>query len=315
MADVVGRWSRGFLWCLVEGLALQKSCGFRKEFSMTSQAARDLLWAINSPSLIRMPSQQSPGWPVCEAADVTPESLQNFCDQQARHRVGQYFEDLVHFYLKAVRNYEIVEHGLQIQEGGRTVGELDFLYRTADGNLHHCETAVKFYLYIPESNDSGSQFIGPNAADNFERKTLRLFEHQLRLSEDRFPSVVKREAFVKGRIFYHPQREMPEVLPVALAPDHLRGVWIRESELEWLRSSDAETKFRVARKPYWLSPDVASLDESELRSADEICGQLRQHFTERRTPQLINALIVDDNFWRESRRIFVVSDQWPNDAR
>lgn len=281
---------------------------------MTSQAARDLLWAINSPSLIRTSIEHSSCWPVCEAAEVASKSLQNFCDQHARHRVGQYFEDLVHFYLKAVRNYEIVEHGLQIQEGGRTVGELDFLYREAGGNLHHCETAVKFYLYIPESNESGSQFIGPNAADNFERKTQRLFEHQLKLSEERFPSVVKREAFVKGRIFYHPLRDSPEKLPTALAPEHSRGVWIRESELDWLKSNGADTKFRTARKPLWLAQDVATLDDSELRSADEICGQLRQHFTERRTPQLINALIANGEFWQESQRTFVVSDQWPNDA-
>jgi uncharacterized protein len=282
---------------------------------MTSQAARDLCWAINSPSLIRTSIEHSACWPVCEAAEVAPESLQNFCDQHARHRVGQYFEDLVHFYLKAVRNYEIVEHGLQIQEGGRTVGELDFLYREADGGLHHCETAVKFYLYIPESNESGSQFIGPNAADNFERKTQRLFDHQLKLSEERFPMVVKREAFVKGRIFYHPLKDAPEELPTALAADHLRGVWIRESELEWLKSSGADAKFRAARKPLWLAPDVATVDDSELRSVDEICDQVRQHFTERRTPQLINALVVCDGVWLESQRIFVVSDQWPNDAR
>jgi len=282
---------------------------------MTSQAARDLFWTINSPSLIRTSIEHSACWPVCEAAEVASKSLQNFCDQHARHRVGQYFEDLVHFYLKAVRNYEIVEHGLQIQEGGRTVGELDFLYREADGGLHHCETAVKFYLYIPESNESGSQFIGPNAADNFERKTQRLFDHQLKLSEERFPMVVKREAFVKGRIFYHPLKDAPEELPTALAADHLRGVWIRESELEWLKSGGADTKFRAARKPLWLAPDVATVGDSELRSADEICDQLRQHFTERRTPQLINALVVHDDVWLESQRIFVVSDQWPNDAR
>jgi len=282
---------------------------------MTAQAARDLLWAINSPSLIRTSPEHLPCWPVCEAAEVVSGLLQSSCDQHARHRVGLYFEDLVHFYLKVVRSYEIVEHGLQIQEGGRTVGELDFLYREVDGGLHHCETAVKFYLFIPESNESGSQFIGPNAADNFERKTQRLFEHQLKLSEERFPSVVKREAYVKGRIFYHPLRDAPEALPTALAPDHLRGIWIRESELEWLRLSGDETKFRVARKPLWLAPDVVTPDDSELRTISGICRYLRQHFAERRTPQLINALIAHGDVWRESQRIFVVSDQWPNDAR
>ena len=192
---------------------------------MQTQAVRDLIWAINSPSLIRLRAEDvSSNWPVCEESDFDPPALQDCCDIRSQYRVGRYFEDLVHFYLKSIRRFEIVERGLRIEENGRTVGELDFLYRREDDALCHCETAVKFFLHTAESNDSGSHFIGPNSADNFERKTRRLFEHQLPLSEVRFPEVARREAFVKGRIFYHPRQAVPNTLPALLAGNHLSSL-------------------------------------------------------------------------------------------
>jgi hypothetical protein len=283
---------------------------------MTTQASRDLIWAINSPSLIRVPAADdvSSNWPVCDESDFDPVELQKCCDPPRQYRVGRYFEDLVHFYLHSVCGFDIAERGLQIQEDGRTVGELDFLYRDHDAVLCHCETAVKFFLHTPESNDSGSQFIGPNSADNFERKTRRLFEHQLPLSEVRFPEVARREAFVKGQIFYHPRQPAPTMLPALLARDHLRGSWIRESELDLLGASDSEARYRVARKPHWLALDQASLSDGTLQTADEIRSQLKKHFSERRTPQLVNVLSEVDEWWQESDRVFVVSDQWPHDA-
>ncbi len=282
---------------------------------MTTQAARDLIWAINSPSLIQSTVEYVPSdWPACIESDFDPAALQTCIDASDQYRVGRYFEDLVHFYLKSVCGFAIVERGLQIQEDGRTVGELDFLYRDNDGVLCHCETAVKFFLHTPDSNDSGSHFIGPNSADNFERKTRRLLDHQLPLSKSRFPEVARREAFVKGRILFHPLAAAPTSLPELLSKDHLKGSWIRESELDLLAAADAEVRYRVARKPHWLAPDLANTSDASLQTAGEIQSLLRIHFSERRTPQLVNVLSIDGEHWHESERIFVVSDQWPHDA-
>ena len=279
---------------------------------MTSQAARDLIWTINSPSLIQSPQARNVlELPACLESDFDADVLQTRLAAVPNHRVGRYFEHLVHFYLEAVRGFKIIERGLQIQKHGRTVGEIDFLFHDSSDSVVHCEAAVKFYLYVPESNDSGSHLIGPNAADNFERKMRRLFKHQLPLSEGRFPEVTRRAAFVKGCIFYHPLHDQPATLPGQLSPNHLKGSWIREAELNLLDDSSTPAMFRVARKPHWLSPGIAFASDDTLLTAGDIKDSLRSHFAERRTPQLVSRLTEREEFWQESRRVFVVSDQWP----
>lgn len=283
---------------------------------MTSQAARDLIWTINSPSLIQSPRESYElELPACHAADFDADMLQTRLNAVPSQRVGRYFEHLVHFYLEAIRGFEIVERGLQIQEEGRTVGEIDFLFRDARGSVVHCEAAVKFYLYVPDPTDGGSHLPGPNATDNFERKMRRLFEHQLPLSEGRFPEVTRRKAFVKGYIFYHPLHRPPTSLPDQLSPNHLKGSWIRESELDLLDDSSIPSMFRLVRKPHWLSLEIAIATDDTLLTSEAVKESLRCHFAARRTPQLVSVLTRREKFWHESNRVFVVSNQWPGDAR
>jgi uncharacterized protein len=282
---------------------------------MLTQAERDLLWTINSPSLIHTGRKDGKlEQPMPLEREFNSSVLHARLASTPHHRVGRYFEELVHFYLEVIQGFELVERGLQIQENGRTVGEIDFLYRDASGSLCHCETAVKFYLHLPEAFECGSHWVGPNAADNFDRKMQRLFEHQLPLSRGRFPDVVRREAFVKGRIFYHPLLDKPTELPERLSADHLKGTWIRESELHLLKHSNAATKFRIVTKPHWLAPEFTTAADSALLTVNDVMKSLQQHFNERRTPQLVSSLIEDNDGWHENNRTFVVSDQWPRDA-
>lgn len=179
----------------------------------SSRQLDDLTWAIASPSLLA----DCPVVPDFDPDRVDPEHLAAFLAETPGHRVGRYFERLVLYWLQYVRRVEIVAKSLQIREGNRTVGEIDLLFRDEQHRLNHWEIAVKFYLHFQHKNLSGSHFIGPNAADTFERKMERLFGHQLPRSEASFPEVEIRQAFVKGRIFYHPNQELPHELPMRLA--------------------------------------------------------------------------------------------------
>ena len=288
---------------------------------LACQHLKDLDWVLNSASLLT----SCPTQPDTFASDDLAEAqggLQSFFARGSgryEYRVGHYFERLVLFYLKHIRKVEIVANGLQLQEYGQTVGELDFVFREEAGQLQHWEAAVKFYLHFPGSSKCGSHFIGPDSRDNFEKKRQRLFEHQLPLSARRFPDIAERHAFVKGRIFYHPEHLPPRTLPGQLSRNHLRGVWIYHRELTWLsrlaeRASGKSVQARVLPKPFWLSPEKVELSaaESDLKTVEELQGKLKLHFRDSATPRLVSLLAKEIGAWCEFERVFVVPESWPH---
>lgn len=276
------------------------------------QLVRDLAWVVSSPSLIiPLAGEEVPDLPALDSARLDPEDLRSFLVHAPAHRVGHYFERLVLYYLTNIRRFDILAAGLQVQEEKQTIGEVDFVFRDPGGQLHHWETAVKFYLHLPEGSSAASHWIGPNPADTFERKIERMFDHQLPLSRRCFPAVTVRSALVRGRIFYHRARSSPAALPERLSPQHLRGSWIYRSELDWLEFFPAAAKFRALEKPFWLSCEVCTSDDPSLLSIGELQDALRRHFARSDRAQLLSVLAPADDLFREIDRVFVVDDRWP----
>ena len=293
--------------------------------SSCAQALRDLAWVLTSPGLIALPG------PVDRAADsLTADALNPYRDELRRflsledsrrddHRVGRYFERLVLFYLQCVRRVDIVASGLQIHEQGRTIGELDFVFRDESGQLQHWETAVKFYLCFPQSTDPGRNLIGPDPRDSLSSKFHRLFDHQLPLSSRRFPEIAARHAFVKGCIFYHPEIPRPVAPCSQLCPDHLQGVWLFCHELHWLNhlaEKHNAARAQLLKKPFWLSPaEVSESTEASLTqpplTVSAIQDTLRRHFQISSKPRLVSLLARNTSVWREVERVFVVPESWP----
>ena len=264
-------------------------------------ARQDLLWVVNSSSLLTNPPNHAP----IELTQVDPCHLAAFLHDFQGHRVGRYFERLIYYWLHHIRDLEIVINSKQIvSEGGKTLGEIDFVFRDEANQLVHWETAVKFYLHLPRENHTGSHFIGPNAADTFERKTRRLFEHQLSISRHLDVAIAKKEPFVKGMIFYHPSESADCQLPERLAVNHVKGQWVRSNELTLLSQMGAE--FRVMRKPFWLSDHAA--DDDSFVSAELQIIQLREHFRQSDRPVLLSGSCDNQD---GNQRVFVVSERWP----
>ncbi len=283
----------------------------------TSVQLRDLIWAVNSQSLLAAgpeiagaESSQAGAWHV-DTSKVDSKHLAAFMAQTPVYRVGRYFERLILYWLNHIRRVEIVADTLQIHDGNRTVGEIDLLFRDEQKRLTHWEISVKFYLHYPHNTATGSHYIGPNAADTFERKIDRLFGHQLPRSEIHFPDVEIRQAFVKGRIFYHPNESVSPKLPSRLSPDHLRCNWLRSSECSLLSTAES-VYYRILRKPYWLSEDAAHMAGSELQSPKDMIDCLTNKFTAEYRPVLISQLEADGPELMESNRIFIVPDRWPD---
>lgn len=278
---------------------------------------RDLRWAISSPLLMR-PSAADEGdfsEPIdCGERGIEGEEIVGrFIEKYSGYRVGYYFENLIYYWLKHVCGVEILAQGFQVLHDGRTLGELDFVFRDESGEVHHWEVAAKFYLYGADQQIDGSHFIGPNARDTFERKRDKLFGRQLPLSETVFPEVSHRSAFVKGRIFYHPQQAGPEILPDGLMPNHLRGTWLRHADLSWLEGVPGigSAAYHLAEKPNWLAPECFSVAERSPLNFSGLGEHLDAHFAERNQPVLLSALVREGDRWTERERVFVVADTWP----
>ncbi|MFK5922792.1 MAG: DUF1853 family protein [Verrucomicrobiota bacterium] len=277
---------------------------------------RDLQWVINSPFLMNSGGGGGEELPVFGHGmerELKRQEAEVLLGQYAGRRVGYYFESLVHYWLKAMRKVEILAQGHQIVENGRTLGELDFVFRDEQGVLTHWEVAVKFYLYCSEIEVKGSHYIGPNAGDTFELKRDKVFARQLPLSEKLFPELEVRQAFVKGRIFYHPQTVVADERPLGLMAGHLRGTWIRSSELSWLESGAEAGKaaYHLIEKPHWLADFCESNYENSLLDFQTIKEHLQTHFSQQKQPVLISVLTQRDDSWQECERVFVVADDWP----
>ena len=277
----------------------------------SEQAERDLVWAITSPSLLNTSDERvEPPHPL-SPDDVDASDLADFLSQKATHRVGHYFELLVLYYLLRIRRVDVVAHGRALRVAGQTLGELDFLFRDETGRLIHWETAVKFYLCFDDGTASGPEYIGPNAADTFDRKTRRLFDHQLQLPVTDFGDLSCRRAFVKGRVFYHVTADDLKDRDDRLASEHLRGQWLRASEVDQFLTYGKCCGFRRLTKPHWLSPEVVTGPAHSLVERHEFAQQLSQHFAELSAPVHAAAFRTSDNGHTEHTRLFVVSDDWP----
>lgn len=275
------------------------------------QLLDDLLWVVNSPSLIE-PSIASE---LLDGDAVDIDHLCSFFSDWRGYRVGHYFERLILYWLTHLRCVDVVAHGLQIQAEDRTLGEVDFLFHDEHGKLTHWEVAVKFYLYESQVPSGTSHFLGPNSNDNFEAKMERLFYHQLPLSEAEFPSVESRHAFVKGMIFYDDEQTLPAILPDRMSREHSRGSFVRYRDVAQFESDD-RSSFFVLSKPHWLSS--SRNDVVVGMTGTELSRYLNVKFQSRESPVLISKCgkktDVDSTeaAMREVERIFIISDSWPD---
>jgi hypothetical protein len=279
------------------------------------RAVNDLIWAVNSPSLLcdvflgsGSDCEAIESIRPIEASQISREHFGDFIHSSDGRRVGRYFEQLVLYWLQYIRKTELVAHGWQVREGKQTLGEIDFLFRDEQRLLNHWEVAIKFYLYDPDHSKNGSHHLGPNAMDNFEKKTKRMFEHQLLQSQRDFPDVAIRRAFVKGCIFYPMGMKGRPVAPAKLAESHLTGWWIRASELN--RLNQANCLYRVREKPHWL--DDSRVSPEALQTPEEFAKQLKQHFDTEGYPVYVSQFRLTHNEIQESSCGFVVPEAWPN---
>ncbi|MBU2966695.1 DUF1853 family protein [Amphritea sp. 2_MG-2023] len=301
---------------------LSESDPLQSRLSYQHEIIRDLHWLIYSPSLMTLPDDQSSDWLFNQSAiherlqklDENPQPLINALRQQAKFRLGYYFEDLIRMYIQSFIQPIDLKCNIQVSRDKTTVGEYDFLMALKEGMKIHLEAAVKFYLCTSQDpeNCALEDFIGPNRSDRLDKKWQRLTDHQMRLShtdagKDRATSLgllpEKHSLLLRGYLFYPFAHWLDYHPPAPISADHLKGWWVRGADVESLGS---EYQYVMLMKPRWLALALCGFQETLS------CSELIERTDDITTPKLIARLQFDSNegLWREMDRGFIVPDSW-----
>jgi hypothetical protein len=259
--------------------------------------------------------------------------------------LGRYFEALLSFWIREYLRPEVFHSGVPVHErersesgqGRKTVGEFDFLFQLPQGpQAFHWEASVKFYLFSGETPEQARQmsfYHGTYLKDRLDIKVHRIFDHQLKLSENREAKPLlerlglahlETRAWVKGVLFYPSQSDWKNhEHPPEISAHHSRGWWTEADVLD-VPVQGLENRWVLLPKYRWLSPVVIdpaihpnTQTEQALLTFAEMKDQCRTHFSEHLSPLMWAELSFEPSIqaWLEVSRGLVVHAGWLAEAR
>ena len=296
------------------------------------QVVRDLAWCCFSVPMMQelpgsdavvLPDNNDQLWPWLIALDQQPDALIEQIAKVKSTRLGIYYETLWHFYFSQQPEWELLQHNLQVERNGITLGAFDFLCRRGS-EYWHIETAVKFYLcntHNPDNARDWHHWIGPASHDRLDLKLSHLHKHQLplhRTAEARtqlqtlYPEATewKTGLCLQGYLFSPVSTKNS---PAFSNKDHGRGYWWYLQDFLQYLHEHAYMEWTIVERQRWLSPAHVNHKGDVLQGADLI-PQLQKQIGEMKRPLLLAALKkmdTADSYWSEALRGFVVPDTWP----
>jgi hypothetical protein len=302
-----------------------------KEYHFFNQAVRDLSWVIFSPPLItgisdsgirflnKLGSDEEAEFfqQLLFDLEKNPQELLKYLEKKNSHLLGKYFEALFEFYLYKSPFKELIASNIQINSNGKSIGELDFIYRDLiEDKIIHLETAGKFFI-TNRSNDGKVQFLGPNPNDSLQEKLDKISSTQITLTKTEEGKEALRKlgisekifprALFKGYIFY---LKGIEVKTNFLNPNHLKRKAIRLQEIEYL--GHISDRWKILDRKEWVSP-FATREESILNETDTVVEKIKKYFRDDNYPLLISQISEEEGCFFEKERYFVLSGNWPED--
>lgn len=172
-------------------------------------------------------------------------------------RLGKMVERFVFHQLADDLSCTMLAENIQIQDGKRTIGELDALLITETGPVH-LEIIYKFYLYDPDEGDTEiSHWIGPNRNDALVQKLSKLKEKQLPLLYhpktqpllerlDLNLAEIKQEVLFKAQLFL--PLDFKDAVFHKLNPACLIGFYIKKAQLHRFKNA----QFFIPEKRDWI---------------------------------------------------------------
>lgn len=244
------------------------------------------------------------------------EHLDAFMQQVQPNRLGLYYEYLLRFFFEAHPDYKLLMHNHPVFQARRTMGAFDFIYKNKSNQIIHRESAVKFYLGVPNGHDGEysdwSQWWGPNKVDRLDKKLTRLMEHQIKLSDTQEAlnlfekeniHIDGKEIDLKGYLCYPYHENMPP--PKGINPNHLRASWLSIDNIDALPKRN---HWDILSRLRWLSP--VSLNEKPKYTTSTLIKTLNNHFKATKSPVLIVRLKKHNNQYFEAERFFITPSSW-----
>ena len=172
-------------------------------------------------------------------------------------RLGKLVERFVFHQLHDDPFCTILTENIQIQDGKRTIGEMDALLTHKKIPIH-LEIVYKFYVYDPNvGNDELSHWIGPNRKDSLIQKLDKLKEKQLPLlyhpkTQSLIGDLGLTLKEIKQQVVFKAQLFLPlhqgEILFSVLNPNAVEGFYVKKNEIEQFKTA----QFYIPEKTNWL---------------------------------------------------------------
>jgi len=235
-------------------------------------------------------------------------------------KLGFYFEHLIAYWFSIHPDFEILQRNLVIEEDKHTLGELDFLLRDIKRNKTiHLEVAVKFFLGLndDQSDDlnhkanqntgSSIHWFGPNLNDRLDIKLDKLFNKQIRLSENEITKRILKEmgltidehwVLLKGRLFKEDNTL------------NKQQCWLTLSDFANYKDQ-ASSQWIILPKTYWLA-ELSHINynflPNEIHQKDEIIEIINK------APFTKPVCLAKINEEKETNRIFITPENWKEKA-
>jgi len=305
------------------------------------QLQADLVWAATSADMIEISgiaaasglhsiscSPAASGLVSWLRNNDHSSKLQSLIQQRQPRRLGIYYEALWQTIFEHYPGFDLICQNLTITKNSRTLGEMDFIYYCQHRQQYvHLETAVKFYLGVPENDTVQAtentttpwhQWIGPGCKDRLDIKLNRMLEKQTQLSTTTEGiSALKqldiiqplREICLKGYFFYPLNR--PFAAPQHSHQNHSRGHWLALKDMDLLGEKG---EWLIMKKVQWLAP--ASLPKTAiLHDLKSLKADIASRLSCNSFPIMIANLQLSNKGgnenYRESARYFITPDDWP----
>lgn len=278
-------------------------------------AVSDLAWLVDG-HYIECDFDLAPFWLAdtrqrLRSLDLNPLLLDQALAECKSHFMGRYFETLFSFAIQHLSTLSIQFEHVQIQKAGETLGEVDMLVQTPDGDFHQFEIAIKFYLERPDLYPH--HWIGPNKNDSLLKKVTRAREHQLAILHTESGAALL-ETVAKGRRAQASLLMFGRLYLALLDASSVQAWWRQSERGGWIRLSDLAllsslcSHYVVLEKPHWLAcpePRIPIPFCPQQMTAD-----LGTTFLQDDRAKHVCFFAFSDLNVSEPRPVFIVPDTW-----